>query len=158
VLWNRNLAMPYTPAGIFLVDQWRQIGVTAEHKQSDTAPYIAAMNSGNFEVAIDFSNLFNDDPSLSMTKFLSRKDNPLNLSRSNDPEIDRLFELQLRERDPEKRKAHIRALEKHLFEQAYQQPLFWWHRIVLTHKTLMGWQMSPSHNLGAQLEGVWLNT
>ena len=35
-LWNRNLAMPYTPAGIFLVDQWRQIGVEVEHKQSDT--------------------------------------------------------------------------------------------------------------------------
>ena len=157
-LWNRNLAMPYTPAGIFLVDQWRQIGVTVEHKQSDTAPYLAAMNSGNFEVAIDFSNLFNDDPSLSMTKFLSRKNNPLNLSRSNDDEIDKLFDMQLRERDPEKRKAHIRALEKRLFDQAYQQPLLWWHRIVLTHKALMGWQMSPSHNLGAQLEGVWLNT
>jgi peptide/nickel transport system substrate-binding protein len=157
-LWNRNLAMPYTPAGIFLVDQWRQIGVTAEHKQSDTAPYIAAMNSGNFEVAIDFSNLFNDDPTLSMTKFLSRDKNPLNLSRSNDPEIDKLYEMQLRESDPEKRKAHIQALEKRLFEQAYQQPLFWWHRIVLTHKGLMGWQMSPSHNLGAQLEGVWLNS
>ena len=41
-LWNRNLAMPYTPAGIFLVDQWRQIGVEVEHKQSDTAPYLAA--------------------------------------------------------------------------------------------------------------------
>ncbi len=158
VLWNRNLAMPYTPAGIFLVDQWRQIGVTVEHKQSDTAPYIAAMNSGNFEVAIDFSNLFNDDPTLSMTKFLSREKNPLNMSRANDPEIDKLYELQLRERDPEKRKEHIRALEKRLFEQAYQQPLLWWHRIVPTHKVLMGWQMSPSHNLGAQLEGVWLNT
>ena len=34
VLHNRNLAMPYTPAGVFLVDQWRQIGVTAEHRQS----------------------------------------------------------------------------------------------------------------------------
>jgi hypothetical protein len=22
---------------------------------------------------------------------------------------------------------------------------------------VMGWDMSPSHNLGAQLEGVWLN-
>src|SRR5690606_20833919 len=64
-LWNRNLAMPYTPAGVFLVDQWRQIGVQVEHKQSDTAPYIAAMRSGNYEVAIDFSNLFNDDPTLS---------------------------------------------------------------------------------------------
>jgi peptide/nickel transport system substrate-binding protein len=35
-LWNRNLAMPYTPAGIFLVDQWRQIGVEVEHKKCDT--------------------------------------------------------------------------------------------------------------------------
>ena len=51
----------------------------------------------------------------------------------------------------------IQAFEKRLFEQAYQQPLLWWHRIVPTHKTLMGWQMSPSHNLGQQLEDVWLN-
>ena len=157
VLWNRNLAMPYTPAGIFLVDQWRQIGVQVEHKQSDTAPYIAAMQSGNYEVAIDFSNLFNDDPTLSLTKFLSSKRNPLNLTRANDEEIDKLYDLQMRETDQEKRKVHIRALEKRLFEQAYQQPLLWWHRIVLSHKTVMGWKMSPSHNLGADLAEVWLN-
>jgi peptide/nickel transport system substrate-binding protein len=157
VLHNRNLAMPYTPAGIFLVDQWRQIGVEVEHKQYDTAPYIAAMQSGNYEVAIDFSNLFNDDPTLSLTKFLSRDKNPLNLSRSIDPEIDSLYEKQLREGDVEKRKLLIRALEKRLFEQGYQEPLLWWHRIVLTHKTVMGWKMSPSHNLGADLSEVWLN-
>ena len=96
VLWNRNLAMPYTPAGIFLVDQWRQIGVEVEHKQSDTAPYLAALASGNYEVAIDFSNLFNDDATLAMTKFLSHDKNPLNLSRSNDAELDALFEKQVR--------------------------------------------------------------
>jgi peptide/nickel transport system substrate-binding protein len=157
-LWNRNLAMPYTPAGIFLVDQWRQIGVEVEHKQSDTAPYLATLASGNYEVAIDFSNLFNDDATLAMTKFLSHKKNPLNLSRSNDDELDKLFEQQVREGDVEKRKLLIRAFEKRLFEQAYQQPLLWWHRIVLTHKTVMGWHMSPSHNLGQQLEDVWLNT
>ena len=71
VLWNRNLAMPYTPAGIFLVDQWRQIGVEVEHKQSDTAPYLAHMNAGNHDVAIDFSNLFMDDSSLGLAKYLS---------------------------------------------------------------------------------------
>ena len=157
VLWNRNLAMPYTPAGIFLVDQWRQIGVEVEHKQSDTAPYIAAMQSGNFDVAIDFSNLFNDDPTLSLTKFLSHKKNPLNMSRANDDEVDKLYEQQLREGDVEKRKALIRALEKRVFEQGYQQPLLWWHRIVPTHKVVMGWKMSPSHNLGADLADVWLN-
>ena len=157
VLWNRNLAMPYTPAGIFLVDQWRQIGVEVEHKQSDTGPYIAAMQSGNYEVAIDFSNLFNDDPTLSLTKFLSHKNNPLNMSRANDAEIDKLYEQQLREGDVEKRKGYIRALEKRLFEQGYQQPLLWWYRIVPTHKVVMGWKMSPSHNLGADLAEVWLN-
>jgi peptide/nickel transport system substrate-binding protein len=157
VLWNRNLAMPYTPAGIFLVDQWRQIGVEVEHKQSDTAPYIAAMQSGNFDVAIDFSNLFNDDPTLSITKYLSHKNNPLNMSRANDEEIDKLYDQQLREGDVEKRKALIRTLEKRAFEQGYQQPLLWWHRIVPTHKVVMGWKMSPSHNLGADLADVWLN-
>jgi peptide/nickel transport system substrate-binding protein len=157
VLWNRNLAMPYTPAGIFLVDQWRRIGVEVEHVQSDTAPYLAALRAGNYVVAIDFSNLFNDDPTLALTKYLSHSKNPLNLSRANDEVIDKLYEQQLREGDVEKRKALIRALEKRLFEQAYQQPLLWWHRIVLTHKAVMGWPMSPSHNLGADLSEVWLN-
>jgi peptide/nickel transport system substrate-binding protein len=156
-LWNRNLAMPYTPAGVFLVDQWRQIGVEVEHKQSDTAPYLAALAAGNYEVAIDFSNLFNDDPTLALIKYLSFDKNPLNLSRSKDAEVDRLYEAQLREKDVEKRKGLIRALEKRVFDQAYQQPLLWWHRIVLTHKSLMGWKMSPSHNLGQDLAEVWLN-
>ena len=157
VLHNRNLAMPYTPAGVFLVDQWRQIGVEVEHKQFDTAPYLAAMSAGNYEVAIDFSNLFNDDATLALIKYLSFDKNPLNLSRAKDAEVDRLYEAQLRETDVEKRKSLIRALEKRVFEQGYQQPLLWWHRIVLSHKTVMGWKMSPSHNLGQDLAEVWLN-
>ena len=64
---NRGIPHPYEPIGIWLVDQWRQIGVTAEHKQFDTAPYLATMNAGNHDVAIDFSNLFMDEPSLGLS-------------------------------------------------------------------------------------------
>jgi peptide/nickel transport system substrate-binding protein len=156
-LHNRNLAMPYTPAGIFLVDQWRQIGVTVEHKQFDTAPYLATMNAGNHEVAIDFSNLFMDEPSLGLAKYVSFKRAPENRSRANDDELDKLYDAQVRELDANKRKDIIRAFEKRLFEQAYQQPILWWHRIVPTHKVVMGWKMSPSHNLGQDLGEVWLN-
>jgi peptide/nickel transport system substrate-binding protein len=156
-LHNRNLAMPYTPAGIFLVDQWRQIGVNVEHKQHDTAPYLATMSSGNYEVAIDFSNLFMDEPSLGLAKYVSFKRAPENRSRSNDEQLDQLYDQQVRERDPEKRKQMIRTFEKRLAEQSYQLPLLWWHRIVPTHKTVMGWKMSPSHNLGQDLAEVWLN-
>jgi peptide/nickel transport system substrate-binding protein len=156
-LHNRNLAMPYTPAGIFLVDQWRQIGVTVEHKQFDTAPYLATMNAGNHDVAIDFSNLFMDEPSLGLAKYVSLSRAPENRSRSTDPELDKLYDAQVSELDPNKRKEMIKAFEKRLFEQAYQQPLLWWYRIVPTHKVVMGWKMSPSHNLGQDLAEVWLN-
>ena len=115
------------------------------------------MNAGNHDVAIDFTNLFMDDTSLGLAKFLSVTRAPENRSRSKDPELDKLYDDHLRERDVEKRKALIRAFEKRLFENAYQQQLLWWHRIVPTHKVVMGWKMSPSHNLGADLSEVWLN-
>jgi peptide/nickel transport system substrate-binding protein len=156
-LHNRSVAQPYTPAGVFVVDQWRQIGVTAENKQVETAPYLAALNSGNYDVAIDFSNLFMDDPSLALGKYLSIDRSPDNRSRSKDPELDNLYDQSMRELDPKKRQALIQAFEKRLFEQGYQQPLLWWYRIVATHKSLMGWKMSPSHNLGQDLTEVWIN-
>jgi peptide/nickel transport system substrate-binding protein len=115
------------------------------------------MSSGNFDVAIDFSNLFMDEPSLGLAKYVSFSRAPENRSRADDAELDSLFERQLRERNAEQRKGLIRAFEKRLFEQGYQVPLLWWHRIVPSHKVVMGWKMSPSHNLGADLGEVWLN-
>jgi peptide/nickel transport system substrate-binding protein len=156
-LTNRTIAQPYTPAGIFVVDQWRQIGVEVEHKQFETSPYLAALNAGNFEVAIDFSNLFMDEPSLGLAKYVSFDKAPENRSRAIDRELDSLFEKQQRSTSDAERMGFIRAFEKRLFEQSYQVPLLWWHRIVPTHKVLMGWEMSPSHNLGQGLVNVWLN-
>ena len=157
VLHNRTIPQPYTPAGIFLVDQWRQIGVTAENKQFETAPYLAGLNSGNFEVAVDFSNLFMDDSSLGLSKYLSLGKSSENKSRSVDPQLDSLYDRHMRETDPKKRIELIQQFEKRLFEQSYQVPILWWHRIVATHKVVMGWEMSPSHNLGQDLARVWLN-
>ncbi len=156
VFHNRNLAQPYTPAGVFVTDQWRQIGVTVEHVQLDTAPYLAGMSSGNFDVAMDFSNLFMDEPSLGLAKYLSSDRAPENRSRAIDRELDTLFERQLRTLDGKERASLIRQFETRAIEQGYQVPLLWWHRIVPTHTVVRGWQMSPSHNLGQDLADVWL--
>jgi peptide/nickel transport system substrate-binding protein len=156
-LLNRTVAQPYTPAGIYLVDQWRQIGVNVTHTQQETSPYLAAMSSGNFDVAVDFSNLFMDEPSLALAKYVSFNRAPENRSRAIDAELDRLYAAQGRERDFQRRFDLIRAFEKRVFDQAYQVPLLWWHRIVPTHRVVMGWRMSPSHNLGQDLADVWLN-
>jgi peptide/nickel transport system substrate-binding protein len=155
VLTNRTIAQPYTPAGVFLVDQWRQIGVTAEHRQLETSPYLAALNAGNYDVAVDFSNLFMDEPSLVLAKYVSHDRAPENRSRAVDRELDTLFERQLRAGSDQER-MQIRAFERRALDQAYQVPLLWWHRIVPTHAAVRGWRMSPSHNLGQDLVDVWI--
>jgi peptide/nickel transport system substrate-binding protein len=156
-LINRTIAEPYTPAGIFVVDQWRQIGVTAEHQQLETSPYLAALGAGNYEVAIDFSNLFMDEPSLGLAKYVSFDRAPENRSRAIDRELDKLYDLQVRELDMQKRIDLIRQFESRLLTQAYQVPILWWYRIVATHTILKGWRMSPSHNLGQDLAEVWID-
>ena len=77
-----------------------------------------------------------DDPSLALAKYPVDRPlagQPLALEGPASSTSSTMHHM--RERDPEKRKALIRAFEKRLFEQAYQQPLLWWHRIVPTHKT-----------------------
>ena len=44
-LLNRSLRHPWEPLGIFLIDQWRQIGVQVTMEAADTAAYFAALNS-----------------------------------------------------------------------------------------------------------------
>ncbi len=66
----------------------RQIGVTADHKQFETSPIWRASMPENYEVAIDFSNLFMDDSTLSLAKYLSFDRSPQNLSRAIDRELD----------------------------------------------------------------------
>lgn len=155
-LLNRSIAQPYTPAGVFMIDQWRQIGVNVEHKQLETSPYVAALGSGNYDVAVDFSNLFMDEPTLNMSKYISFDRSPENRSRVIDRQLDELFDKQRRELDPAKRAAYIKAFEQRAFDQSYSVPFLWWHRIVATHTQLQGWKMSPSHLLGMDMAGVWL--
>jgi peptide/nickel transport system substrate-binding protein len=156
-LLNRTIAQPYTPAGIYIIDQWRQIGVNVEHRQQETSPYLAALGSDQYDVAIDFSNLFMDDPNLVLSKYLSFDRSPENRSRVIDREIDTLFDKQRRATDTEVRGALLRQIEARALTQAYSVPFLWWHRIVPTNIQLMGWKMSPSHNLGQDLRDVWLN-
>jgi peptide/nickel transport system substrate-binding protein len=35
-LINRNVNHPFTPVGVYVIDQWRRIGVTAEHQQLES--------------------------------------------------------------------------------------------------------------------------
>jgi peptide/nickel transport system substrate-binding protein len=157
-LTNRNVAMPYTPVGVFLIDQWRQIGVNVKHDQLETKLYLAAQQRDNptFDAALDFNCDFMDEPNLQLLKYLSHDRSAINYAQQTDRTLDDLFDKQSGELDKKKRFAVLRDFEKRALEQAYTIPTIWWHRIIVTHRNLKGWHITPSHYVGQDLTDVWL--
>jgi peptide/nickel transport system substrate-binding protein len=154
---NRNIAMPYTPVGVFLIDQWRQIGLEVEHEQLETRLYQAKLRGDELEAGLDFHCDYMDEPNLQLIKYISSDASPINYTGYNNPKADELFEQQARELDIEKRKGLIREMEEIAMEDAYNIPTIWWHRIIVHHDQLKNWHISPSHYLNQDLSEVWLD-
>jgi len=158
-LTNRNIAMPYTPVAIFLLDQWRQIGVNVQQEQLETKLYLAAQqrDKGTYDAALDFNCDYMDEPNLQLQKYLSADKSAINYSHQTDRKLDDLYDKQSVELDKKQRYAILREFEKHALEQAYTIPTIWWHRIIVHHKQFKGWNVTPSHYVDQDLADVWLD-
>lgn len=156
-LLNRNVPMPYTPVGVFLIDQWRQIGLNVEHEQLETKLYQAALSSGNYEAGLDFNCDYMDDPNILLIKYVSADKSSVNYGRYNDRKLDDLYNKQMRATDKKERIRLIREFERHALEQAYTIPTIWWHRIIVHWSQMKGWYLTPSHYVGQDLASVWLD-
>lgn len=154
-LMDRNI-QPYVTAGIFMIDQWRQIGVKVEHQQVELAAWYAAQSSGNFDVMVDSFTQFSDDPTNVLIKYVSYDKAEVAVARATDRELDRLFDEQARTTDPAARKILVRQFEARAMAQAYAVPVLWWQRIVAMNKEVRGWSMSPTHMINQDLSDVWL--
>ena len=155
-LVNRNIADPYTSAGVFLVDQWRQIGVTAEHAQVDVKTLVTSMRSGEFDAIIDFQGEGVDDPSMNLARRVSADVSSYNPSGYIDRKLDDLYRRIDTEFDAATRLKLVSEFERHLFTEAYQVPILWLNRNVTMPDTVRGFVMSPSHFLNQDLAGLWL--
>ena len=155
-LTNRNVNMPYTPVGVWLINEWRQIGLNVEHEQLETRLYTNALRAGNYEAALDFNCDFMDEPNLQLIKYISADKSSINYARYQDRTLDALYEKQSESSDVNERKKLIREFEKRALEQAYTIPTVWWHRIIVNWKQMKGWAITPSHYLNQDLADVWL--
>jgi peptide/nickel transport system substrate-binding protein len=154
-LTNRMIANLFTGGGVYVIDQWRQIGVETEHFQANDLLYNNALNEGNFDVALSFQGDSVDEPTYQLARYLS-VDLSSNQGKYVDREVDRLFDLQRDAVDDKARYQALRQFEKHMLTEAYNVPLLWWQRIIVTSARIKGWEMSPSHLIGQDLEKVWL--
>jgi peptide/nickel transport system substrate-binding protein len=156
-LKNRNVKEPYEIAGVYVIDQWRQIGLNVNHIQQEEGPYFNDFRQGNYDVGIDFQCDFMDEPDLQLFRFVSSEKSPINYARYNDSVLDDLYEKQSRATDPKDRLKLLRQFEKRVLdEKAYQFDLLWWQRIVPHSAKLKGWKITPSHYVNQDLRDVWL--
>lgn len=155
-LTNRNIANPYTSAGIFLVDQWRQIGINVEHRQVDVKSLTNAMRSGAFDVIIDFLGENVDDPSIALARNISADVSSYNPSGFIDREIDKLYEKIDTTFDPVARRQALRDFEARFLGQAYQVPFMWLNRTVGMSSKVRGFIITPTHFVNQDLGGLWL--
>jgi peptide/nickel transport system substrate-binding protein len=155
---NRGIPMPYEPLAVWMIDQWRKVGLNVKQQVLEPAAYYTPLRKGDFEVAMDFQCGYIVEPDLDMYKFLSTDRNPANYARYKDPVLDKLYDEQSRQTDPEKRKAIIRQFEKRLLdEEAHYLLTLQWHRIIPHSSKVKGWTITPSHYLNNTLDTVWLS-
>jgi len=152
---NRGIPMPYEPVGIWLIDQWRQIGLNVKQEVVEASAYHPMLKRGDFDVAMDFACGFIVEPDLDLHRFNTTS--AANYGKHKDTVIDDLFVRQARAGDVEERKKLIRQFEKRLIdEEVHVFYTLQWHRIIPHNSKVKGWTVTPSHYLNNQLDTVWL--
>lgn len=156
-LKNRPPPKDYETRAVFLIDQWRQIGLNVRQKLQDLGIHVKDLRSRNFEVAVNAISDYMDEPDLQFSGFISTDKSPFNYGRYTDRVLDDLYLKQSQAMDPEERRKLCHQFEKRVLDEmawAFTTP--WTHRITLHSARLKGWKALSSHFLNQDLANVWL--
>ena len=138
---------PYAAETDFLIDQWKQAGITVTRL---ALPAGAKVPAGVTSVALETRCYPLDEPDLVFAAFRGTY---------GDTKLDDAIAAQSKETDLNKRLGLITDLEKYVMdEKAYAFPVLWWYRSVPYLKTLRGWRIAPGDGNGLDLAQVWIAT
>jgi peptide/nickel transport system substrate-binding protein len=156
VLKNRNIKLPYQDWAVYVVQEWRKIGIEAEHRPLETAAWYAdGRDQGNFELMIYPTGNFVDDPDALLAPYITGSSQ--NWARFSNPGIDDLYARQARTLDTVERRKLVIELQKIVLENAYHIPGLWWSRNVVHWAKVKNWVAPPSHFTNQKLQDVWLS-
>jgi peptide/nickel transport system substrate-binding protein len=142
---------------IWLIDQWRMIGLNAEQVIREEGPHYDVIRKGDFDICMAPMADFMDDPSIQLGRHISADKTGANYGGYIDRVLDDLFEKQDRSTSPAERKKLVTQFEKRVLdEMAYFLPVPWNQRIVAHSAKMKGWKSLPSQYLNVDLTDVWL--
>lgn len=147
---------PWPFLGVFLIDQFRQIGVTLAQDVPEDPQFFARRNAGDYDLIVGVLPDYLDDPSVTWSIFTSFDQNKANWSRYSDPKVDAWMDRQSRIDDPKERLRVVRELEEYLLSQGYVLPFFWGRRTTVIGSELQGYVSAPTNYVGQDLARYWL--
>jgi len=158
-LHNRGVDQPYKIVGTWMIDQWRQVGITAKQRVQPTGPFYATLRKKkDFDVSIDFNCQSIVNPLLDVSKFISDDISGNQYGNYQDRDLDKMFDKMNRAADPAMQRKIMRDFEKRALDtQANAFVTLWWYRIIPHRSYVKGWKISPSHYLNQDLANVWLD-
>jgi peptide/nickel transport system substrate-binding protein len=156
VLKNRNVKLPYQDFAVYVVQEWKKIGIEAEHRPLETASWYAdGRDRGAFELIVFPAGALIDDPDQLLPPYTPGA--PQNWSRFSNPALVDLFERQARTLDPAERRKLVIEHQKIVLENAYVLPGLWWSRNVVHWAKVKNWVAPPNHFTNQKLQDVWLS-
>jgi peptide/nickel transport system substrate-binding protein len=155
-LHNRSVDQPYTILGTWMIDQWKQVGITAEQRVYADGPFYEGMKAGEFDVAVEFNCQSVVNPLVDVAKF--RPDAGDQYSRIKGENLIALHDAMNRTGDAAEQRKLMRQYEKLVVdEQANNFVALWWYRIIAHRSYVKGWKITPSHYLNQDLSVIWLD-
>jgi peptide/nickel transport system substrate-binding protein len=156
VLKNRNVKLPYQDFAVFLIGEWRKVGIEVENRPEETAAWFNdGQDTGNFELIVEPTVEFMDDPDQFLGRYATGSTQ--NWGRFSDPQVDDLFSRQARSLDPVERKKLINQLETIVLDKAYYMPGLWWTRNLVHWTKVKNYVAPPNHYTNQKLQDVWLS-
>jgi peptide/nickel transport system substrate-binding protein len=156
-LHNRGVDQPYKVLGVWLIDQWKQIGLKVSHRVQPSGPFYDTLRKkSDFDVSIDFNCQSVINPIADITKFLGSAGN--NYGQYDDEVLEYLYDKIARSPDPAEQRSLIRLYEdRALSEMMHVGITLWWYKINPHRSYVKGWNIAPSHYLNQHLDNVWLD-
>jgi peptide/nickel transport system substrate-binding protein len=113
------------------------------------------MNLGENEMCIDSNSPPYDEPD---AFFGSRMPgSQRSVTRYEDAEISRLYELQSREMEPQRRRELVWQMESRIWENAYWGKGSWQTKIYVLSNRISNYVPHPNHFTNVKFQDVWLS-
>lgn len=153
---SRALSVWRTPA-MLLIEQLREANIEAELDIVEASHWLPRIQRRDYVIAVDTTANAVDDPDQALFEnYACRSER--NLSRYCNGDIERLFERQSAESDPDKRRALVWEIDSRLLADTARPPLAWTRRATCWQPYVKGFVPPVNSMYNAfRFEEIWLD-